>query len=318
MDYNYQYAGTALAERSGEVGASDGSARGVIGTVIRLMRPRQWTKNLAVFVAIAFSQNITNPSYLLTTVAAFAVFCLASGAVYIMNDLMDMEQDRLHPDKRHRPLPSGMIQPGAAAVASAVLGVASLAGAYAVNGAFAALVALYLAVQVAYSLRLKHVVIMDVFSIAAGFFIRVMAGAVAIGVSVSSWLLACTFFLSLFLALTKRRHEIVFLEGGAEAHRPVYGEYNALLLDQMISVVTSGTVVVYALYTFSAETVEKFHTDRLKYSIPFVLYGIYRYLYLVYHRKEGGSPESILLGDKPMIINILLYCCAVWAVLYYH
>jgi 4-hydroxybenzoate polyprenyltransferase len=298
---------------------SVGAGQAVTSTVTNLvlaMRPRQWTKNLVVFVAVVFSQNLVSPRKVALTLGAFAALCVLTGAGYVLNDLLDLERDRRHPEKRKRPLASGALPVG---YGWGLFGVAALAGlgsALAVGRPFGLVAASYLALQVAYCLVLKHLVILDVFSIAAGFLLRVLGGAYAIDVPVSSWLLVCTFFGSLFLALAKRRHEIVLLEDGAEEHRQVLQKYDVLLLDQMMSVVTASTVVCYSLYTLAPETVLKFHTTNLKYTIPFVLYGIYRYLYLVYRKNQGGSPETILLQDVPLILNIVLYGIAVLGILY--
>jgi len=229
---------------------------------------------------------------------------------------VDIDQDRKHPVKSKRPIASGRIGTGAARITFVLVTVVALFSSFFINKLFAMTAVIYFVVQMGYSLRLKHVVIVDVFTIAAGFFLRVIAGAHAITVPVSSWLLVCTFFLSLFLALSKRRHEIVLLEAGSGAHRKVLEDYNTLLLDQMISVVTAGTVVAYSVYTLSEETITRFNTTNLIYTIPFVLFGIYRYLYIVYLKKEGGSPEIVLLSDRPLILNICFYIITVIVILY--
>ncbi len=296
-----------------------GAGQAVTTTVTNLllaMRPRQWTKNLVVFVAVVFSQNLVTPRKVALSLGAFAALCVLTSAGYVLNDLLDLERDRRHPEKRKRPLASGALRVG---YGWGLFGVAALAGlgsAMAVGLRFGLVAASYLALQVAYCLVLKHLVILDVFSIAAGFLLRVLGGAFAINVPVSSWLLVCTFFVSLFLALAKRRHEIVLLEEGAEGHRQVLQKYDVLLLDQMMSVVTASTVVSYALYTLAEETILKFRTTNLKYTIPFVLYGIYRYLYLVYRKNQGGSPETVFLEDVPLILDVVFYGIAVLAILY--
>ncbi|MHB1191384.1 MAG: decaprenyl-phosphate phosphoribosyltransferase, partial [Armatimonadota bacterium] len=260
-------------------------------TALAGMRPKQWTKNLALFAALIFAQKATQPEPLARSLAAFAVFCLLSGGVYLLNDLADLERDRLHPVKRKRPIASGRLRPGGAvAVAVPALALA-LAGSIAISPLFFAVAAGFLALQLAYSFYLKHVMILDVFAIAAGFVLRVVAGAEAISVEVSSWLLVCTMLLALFLGLAKRRHELAILDTGAAMHRKSLSGYTTGLLDQMISVVTSATLISYALYTMSEETIHKFGTTKLVYTVPFVLYGIFRYLYLVYSRNEGGSPD---------------------------
>lgn len=280
--------------------------------IFKTMRPRQWTKNLLVFAALIFSQNLRNLPMLSDTTIAFIIFCLLSGSVYTLNDLLDLKQDRTHPKKSQRPLASGKLQPPIAIVAGIILVVLSLANAFWLNTNFGFIALGYFILQIAYSTVLKHVVILDVLAVSIGFVLRAIAGAEVINVPISSWLLVCTILLALFLSLGKRRHEIILLEDNAANHRKILYEYSPALLDQMISVVTASTVVAYALYTMSAETINKFQTDNLKYTIPFVLYGIFRYLYLIHQKSEGGSPEKILLNDRPLLINIILYLLTVW------
>lgn len=285
--------------------------------VFRSMRPRQWTKNLILFAALIFSQNIFSPLLLFRAVAAFAIFCFLSGCVYIINDLLDLKQDQIHPIKSKRPLASGKLKPATAVIAAIALFCLSFGSAAAFTNLTFMLVALiYFVLQLAYSTLLKHVVILDVFCIAAGFVLRAIGGAEVIDVPFSTWLLFCTMLLSLFLALSKRRHELLLLEDDAVHHRKILFEYSPYLLDQMISVVTASTVITYTLYTVSEDTVSKFGTDRLKFTIPFVLYGIFRYLYLIHQKNEGGSPEHVLLNDLPLIICVLLYGLTVGLILY--
>jgi 4-hydroxybenzoate polyprenyltransferase len=280
--------------------------------IFKTMRPRQWTKNLLVFAALIFSQNLFNLPMLKDTTIAFVIFCLLSGSVYTLNDLLDLKQDRTHPKKSQRPLASGELQPPIAIVSGIFLVVLSLANAFWLNTNFGFIALGYFILQIAYSTALKHVVILDVLTVSIGFVLRAIAGAEVINVPISSWLLVCTILLALFLSLGKRRHEIILLEENAANHRKILYEYSPGLLDQMISVFTASTVVAYALYTMSAETINKFQTDNLKYTIPFVLYGIFRYLYLIHQKSEGGSPEKILLNDKPLLVNIILYLLTVW------
>lgn len=285
--------------------------------IIRSMRPRQWTKNFVVLAPLVFSHQLINRPLMLKTIGAFFIFCLLSGAVYILNDLIDLEQDKKHPVKSKRPLPSGQLSRTTAIVALVLLLILSCAGSFLfLNLPFMITAGLYLILQIAYSLFLKHIVIIDVFSIAAGFLLRVIAGAEAIGVSFSTWLFFCTTLLALFLALSKRRHELILLEDSAIHHRKILFEYSPELLDHMISIVTTATVIVYVLYTISADTVEKFGTDNLKYTAPFVLYGIFRYLYLIHQKNEGGSPEKVLLNDRPLLYGVVLYAIAVCIILY--
>ena len=288
----------------------------VLVEILKSLRPYQWTKNLFVFAPLIFSQNIFNVPYLIKTILAFAIFCLLSGAVYILNDLRDIEEDKLHPLKSQRPLASGRLGKTPATAAFVVFSLLAVGCAFLLNLTFFILALAYLLLQVLYSVWLKHVVILDVLLIAAGFLLRVSAGGVVIFVDISEWLLICTFLLALFIALSKRRHELVFLEKEASNHRPILQEYSPYLLDQMISVVTASTVVAYCLYTISEETVAKFGSSRLIYTVPFVLYGIFRYLYLIHKKGEGGSPESLILKDKPFLAGILLWIASVVMVLY--
>ena len=284
--------------------------------ILKSLRPYQWTKNLFVFAPLIFSQNIFNVPYLFKTILAFAIFCLLSGAVYLWNDLRDIDADKLHPVKSQRPLASGRLSKTSALVSFVFISLVGLGCALLLNKTFFILALIYVLLQVLYSVRLKHVVILDVLLIAAGFLLRVSAGGVVISVDISEWILICTFLLALFIALSKRRHELVFLEEDANHHRPILQEYSPYLLDQMISVVTASTVVAYCLYTISEETVAKFGSSRLIYTVPFVLYGIFRYLYLIHKKGEGGSPESLILKDKPFLAGILLWIASVVMVLY--
>lgn len=281
------------------------------------LRPTQWVKNGFLFAALIFSRSVFNPKMLVVSIGAFGIFCLLSGGVYLLNDLLDIEKDKKHPKKCRRPLASGRLSPTIAKITLIIIVALSITGSFLIiNIPFGAIASGYLAVQIAYSVLLKNVVIMDIFSIAAGFFLRVVAGAMAIDVPLSSWLLICTIFISLFLGLGKRRHEFLLLGEDARNHREVLNEYNISVLDQMVSVVTAGTVISYSLYTLSYETITKFGTERLCYTIPIVLYGIFRYLYLIYRREEGGNPELILFEDKPLLVSIALYVIAVGFILY--
>ncbi len=272
------------------------------------LRPQQWTKNLLIFAPLLFSKKLFIYTETLHSISAFIFFCLISGSVYLLNDLIDLDNDKRHPLKCKRPLASGALSTRAAMIACAVLlCVCALAGLYVLNTGFLLTAAAYLVLQILYSTFLKHVVIIDVFCIAAGFVLRVVAGAEAIGVSFSTWLMFCTLLLSLFLALSKRRHELLLLEGDAVHHRKILYEYSAELLDHMIAIVTPCTLIAYMLYTIDDKTVEKFGTDGLKYTVPFVLYGIFRYLYLIHKRNEGGSPEKVLLNDLPILLTVICY-----------
>jgi 4-hydroxybenzoate polyprenyltransferase len=284
--------------------------------LIKSFRPGQWTKNLFIFAGLIFSQNAFDIQMLGLTLAAFAVFCALSGSVYTINDLSDLHEDKKHPVKKHRPLASGKLGVHFATGALVILIPAALLAAWLLGRGFFIVSLSYLVLQALYSFYLKRVVILDVFSIAAGFVLRVVAGAVVIDVEISSWLIICTILLSLFLALSKRRHELETLEDEAPEHRKVLEDYSRGLLDQMISVVTASTVVCYALYTISGETVEKFGTKNLIFTVPFVLYGIFRYLYLVHKKGEGGNPENIIVSDIPLIINMILWVMTAAVILY--
>jgi 4-hydroxybenzoate polyprenyltransferase len=279
------------------------------------MRPRQWPKNAFVFVALLFDRKFFDPASVWPTVGAFVLLCLMSGAVYLMNDLADIESDRRHPTKRHRPLPSGRLNPRVAAVAAVALAIFSLVAGYFLSWELAVILLLYLVSQIAYTFRLKHIVLIDVLTIAAGFVLRIAAGVVVIDVErFSPWLYIFGGFLALFMALGKRRHELVLLGGEAANHRAILDDYNLDLIDRLQSIVTTSAVVSYSLYTFLAEGLPDNHAMML--TIPFVLYGIFRYLYLIHIRNEGGAPEEILLRDRPFQINLLLYGVTVLVALY--
>jgi 4-hydroxybenzoate polyprenyltransferase len=280
------------------------------------LRPHQWTKNLLVFAALAFSKHLFEADALLRALGAFAIFCGLSGSVYLVNDVADLERDRLHPRKKLRPMASGELAPRPALGLALLLALLGLAGSALLGLPFLVSAATYLLLNLAYSFRLKDAVILDVIAISLGFVLRAVAGAVVISVRISDWLLVCTFLLALFLALSKRRHELVFLEGNAREHRAILAEYSPYLLDQMISVVTASCLVAYCFYTMAAETVEKYETDRLSWTIPFVLYGIFRYLYLVHRKEQGGSPTDVLLTDRPLLLDVALWAVAVVAIVY--
>jgi 4-hydroxybenzoate polyprenyltransferase len=280
------------------------------------LRPGQWTKNLLIFAGLLFGKRLFDAGAVADALLAFAVFCGLSGVVYLINDIADRETDRSHPLKSQRPIASGAVSVGTAAVAAAVIGAASLGTATLLGWRFAAVAAGYVALQALYSGPLKHIVIIDVLTLSIGFVLRAVAGAVAVDVEISHWLLVCTILLALFIALAKRRHEIVLLAGDAAAHRPILGEYSPYLLDQMIAVVTASTLIAYIFYTVSPETQQKFGTAWLGLTIPFPLYGIFRYLYLVHRREGGGSPADLLLTDRPLLLCVALWAIAVAAIIY--
>jgi 4-hydroxybenzoate polyprenyltransferase len=279
------------------------------------LRPRQWIKNLFVLAGLVFAQELFTRA-VWVALAAFAVFCALSGAVYLLNDIADRERDRLHPTKRLRPIASGELPAGRAATVAVVLIVLGLAAAWMIGRAFTGAAVVYVLLLAIYSVWLKHLVIADVLTVALGFVVRAVAGALAIDVLISGWLVICTLLLALFLALGKRRHEYLTLGEDARRHRPILAEYSAGLLDQMMAVVTASTVTAYALYTMSPETVAKFHTNLLPATLPFVLYGIFRYLYLLYRRQLGGNPSELFLNDRPLLVNTACWMLAVLLIIY--
>lgn len=283
--------------------------------IVRSLRPRQWVKNLLVFAGVVFAQKLFTPA-VWAALGAFVIFCGLSGAIYLLNDVADREKDRRHPDKRHRPIASGALPLRVALAVAGVLIVLGLAAAYRLSPSFALAAAGYVALLAAYSAWLKHVVIVDVLVVAIGFVLRAAAGALVVEARISGWLLICTILLALFLALGKRRHEVLALEAGGVTHRPILVEYSAPFLDQTIAVVTASTVTAYALYTMSPETVAKFHTALLPLTLPFVLYGVFRYLYLLYHRQLGGNPSELFLGDRALLVNTLAWMAAVVLIIY--
>jgi 4-hydroxybenzoate polyprenyltransferase len=305
----------------GNLAVSGASVSGAPGrasflSLLTSLRPGQWTKNLIVFAGLLFGHRLFDAAAVLEAAVAFVVFCTLSGVVYILNDITDRESDRLHPLKATRPIASGALPVRTAALAALVLALAALGASIAVGWRFAGVSLAYLILQSLYSAALKHIVIIDVLTIAVGFVLRAVAGAVAVDVEISHWLLVCTILLALFIALAKRRHEIVLLAGSAPTHRPILGEYSAYLLDQMIAVVTASTLIAYIFYTVSPETQEKFGTPWLGLTIPFPLYGIFRYLYLVHRREGGGSPADLLLTDRPLLACVALWAAAVTIIIY--
>lgn len=286
------------------------TAGGLPGGLIRSLRPSQWIKNTVIFAALIFSQQFTDLRALGTTVMAFAAFCAVTGAVYLFNDLLDARADRTHPTKSRRPIASGQVPAPAAVAAALLLAAAGLWGGWALAPAFAGVEATYLVINLFYSTWLKRVVILDVMAVASGFLLRAVAGAVVIQVAISHWLILCASLLSLFLGFCKRRSELATLADQAAQHRSILREYSFPFLDQMISVVTASTVVAYCLYTLDPEVQAKLGTDWLPLTIPFVLYGIFRYLYLVYQRDEGGSPTRAFYADRPLLIDVALWAVA--------
>lgn len=287
-----------------------------MGPLLRSMRPAQWAKNLFVLAPLVFGGLLLSAGAVTRALLAVVAFCCASSAVYLVNDLRDREEDRRHPLKRLRPLAAGTLKVSTAVAAVAVLGAAALGIAVWLGRSFAAILVAYLLLNLLYTLWFKHMVILDVMSISLGFVLRVEAGAQAMRVEVSRWLFLCTTFLALFLAFSKRRHEITLLANDASGQRPVLDHYSPAFLDQMINVVTASSVVSYALYAVAPETVEKYHTQDLVFTIPLVLYGIFRYLYLMYQRPGARNPTEAILRDPPFLINMALWSLAVVWIVY--
>ncbi|MGQ9585419.1 MAG: decaprenyl-phosphate phosphoribosyltransferase [Anaerolineae bacterium] len=283
--------------------------------LLKTMRPKQWVKNVFVFAALVFDEKLFRPPYVVKAGIAFVLFCLISSAVYLINDIADIEKDRQHPSKRQRPLASGQLSPRTATVAAGVLVVVSAGGAFWLSPWVGAVILGYFLMQVAYSFGLKNLVIVDVLTIAAGFLLRVQAGVIVAEVErFSPWLYICMTLLALFLGIGKRRGEIILLAENAENHRRVLDEYNIRFLDEMIAMVTSSTVMAYSLYTFSAPNLPANHAMML--TIPFVLYGLFRYLYLIHVRGAIEPPDQLVLKDRPLLLNFILWGLAVVVVLY--
>jgi 4-hydroxybenzoate polyprenyltransferase len=291
-------------------------ARPVALSLLSSLRPSQWSKNLIIFAALMFGQRLLDPRSFAYAGAAFVIFCALSGVVYLINDVADREADRRHPVKMHRPIASGELPVRVALGAALAISLVAVGSAFWLRPLFGVIAVSYLGLLALYSGPLKHVVIIDVLTIAIGFVMRAAAGAVAIDVPISHWLYVLTILLALFLALSKRRHELVLLADRATGHRRILEEYSPYLLDQMISVVTASTLVAYAFYTVSPETQAKFGTDLLGLTLPFPIYGIFRYLYLVHQKEGGGSPAEMLLTDRPLLVCVGLWALAVAIIIY--
>ncbi len=281
-----------------------------------LIRPVQWIKNSVVLAALVFAGEMTKTSSVKLALAATAVFCLLSSAVYIFNDLIDREKDKQHPTKKMRPIASGRVSVGQATTLLAVFLVAGLAAAWFIGKMFLLVAAGFIVLNFLYTVWLKNLVIVDAMSIGFSFILRAFAGAVAIDVPASTWLLINTLFLALFLAFGKRRHELLLLEDNATSHRKILDKYSPYLLDQLIAVVTPSVVVMYMLYSFSTEVSTKLGTDKLFFTIPFVVYGVFRYLYLIHKEERGGSPTKVLISDMPILVTVVLWLLTVIVVLY--
>jgi len=292
------------------------ATRSTAASLFVSLRPDQWTKNLIVFAALIFAVKLLDPAALAYASAAFLIFCALSGAVYLINDVSDREQDRRHPLKRMRPIAAGDLSTGAALAFAGGLSVTAVAASFALRPAFGVTAVAYLALFVVYSHWLKHIVILDVMAIAIGFVLRAVAGGLVIHVHVSNWLLVCTMLGALFLGLAKRRHEMTLLAEGAKGHRPILEEYDPYLLDQMIGVVAASTMVAYIIYCASPETHASFGTEWMVLTTPFPIYGLFRYLYLVHRKAGGGSPSDMLLTDRPLLACVALWGIAVVVIVY--
>jgi len=285
---------------------------------LRALRPHQWVKNVFVFAALVFSRSLTDPQQALRALLAFAAFSLLASSIYLVNDVADFERDRLHPKKKKRPIAAGLVSRRTALIMAALLAPIGLTAAFWLNSATGVTIAAYGVMNLAYSLWLKHVVLLDVFIIALGFLLRVTVGAFAIAVGISPWLLICTFFIALFLAFCKRRHELVSLGDDAAAHRGILARYSIPFIDKMIGALASMTVMSYALYTIDPRVIARVGTDGLVLTVPLVLFGVFRYLYLVHIEQKGGSPTEVVLTDRGVQAVVALYSGMVLAFIYFN
>jgi 4-hydroxybenzoate polyprenyltransferase len=291
------------------------------GYYIRAMRPLQWSKNFVVLAALIFSRNLFHPVMVARSLEAFGIFCMLSASIYIFNDLLDYERDRVHPVKSRRPIASGRVSRRGAFAFGVLLGAGGLALASLLGWSFFRVGLVYYFLMIAYSLGLKNAVVLDVLIISIGFVLRAIAGVEVLkhmepGVVISPWLLVCTLFLALFLGFNKRRHEITLLSEEAAKHRKSLDEYTVEFLDAIIAVVTAATLIAYSIYTIWPATVAKFATANLIYTVPFVVYGLLRYMYLVIVRDRGGSPSEVLASDMPLVVDIILWLVVAGLVLY--
>lgn len=283
------------------------------------MRPHQWTKNLVVFAGLIFSKNFRDQELLFRSIEAFIAFCLLSGVIYIINDIADIEKDRLHPTKKNRPLAAGTLPVPVAFVAAMAGAALGLFLSWRLGSGFVTVACVFCALNLLYSFVLKRVVLLDVVSISLSFVLRAIAGVEALrdvdaSIAISPWLLICTLFLSLFLAFCKRRYELIFLENASD-HRASLQDYSPILLDQLVGITAGGSVLAYAIYTIWPETVEKFGTTHLVYTVPLVLIGVFRYLYLVYNKQKGGNPSDLLLREKFLLVDVSAWVVLVIAIL---
>ncbi len=288
----------------------------MIVALIKSARPAQWLKNLILFAALIFAGEMMYAHNVLKALAAFSIFCFLSSGLYLFNDLRDKNKDKKHPIKKLRPIASGELSDTAVTVSIFILFGCGLAGAWYLNEPFFIVASVFVLFNLLYTIFLKYIVIIDVMSIAFSFVLRAYAGAVVIAVPTSKWLLINTFLLALFLGFGKRRHELTLLEDNAENHRKILDRYSPYLLDQLMGVVTASVVVMYMLYTFSPEVSSKLHTENLFLTIPFVVYGIFRYLYLIHKEEKGGSPTKVMISDLPILATVILWILTVIMVLY--
>jgi 4-hydroxybenzoate polyprenyltransferase len=284
--------------------------------ILEGLRPKQWIKNIFLFAGIVFTGKLLNLEILCDVVLGFVLFSLGAGAIYLLNDLKDIEEDKLHPEKCKRPLPSGRLDDRFAFLGSIIIMGAVIPLSFLLNSVFGMLLLIYLIMNICYSLRLKNIVIIDVMIIAAGFFLRVLAGTSLALATPSNWLIISTINISLFLGFSKRKYELGVSIGDPTHVRKVLEHYSTDFLDQMIAIVTATTIISYVLYTLSEETIAKFGTRNLVFTIPFVLYGIFRYLYLVYQKDGGGDPTIIFFNDMPFLVNILLWAISIIIIIY--
>lgn len=284
---------------------------------LKALRPHQWVKNAFVFAALIFSRSLTDPALALRSLLAFAAFSLVASCIYLVNDIADYERDRLHPKKKFRPIAAGKVKRQTAAIMAALVGPAGIGLAFWLNAATGVTVSVYAVMNLSYSFKLKHVVLLDTFTIALGFLLRVSVGAFAIEVGISPWLLICTFFIALFLAVCKRRHELVSLGDDAASHRGILAKYSVPFIDKMVSALAGMTVMSYALYTIDPRVIARIGTDGLVATVPLVLFGVFRYLYLVHIEGKGGSPTEIVLKDRGVQGIVVLYGICAIALIYF-
>jgi 4-hydroxybenzoate polyprenyltransferase len=296
--------------------ARPASRTSTLRALVETLRPQQWVKNGFIFAALIFSQSLTRWDRCRQVLLAALIFCLVSSATYVLNDILDVAEDRNHPSKKLRPIASGRVSATSAGIVGAIFAAAGLLSAWKLNPSFFGIVVAYLAINVLYSSFLKRVALLDVFIVASGFLLRVIAGGVVIKVAISPWLIVCTTLLALFIALSKRRHELVLLGRRASDHRAILKDYSPYFLDQLISIVTASTVVTYALYTLSPDVQNKFPGKRLELTIPFVLFGIFRYLHLIHNNDHGGNPTRSLFTDPVLLSVVVLWAASVVLIIY--